>query len=189
MITHEASEGSDDTDVEFCFDPMYWAMHDCYSTTYPNGSRFHAWRAGFREGVKMCLDQGKRPTVGEFKGRVHKRNMDNLSIWHNVGSDAEYGCWAILGARMGTQMTMLTDWDYKEVQWFDTLEEIYKSKVRDVPSQIQILGIELAAQLDLPMLQPSTECSKFFKHHYHSTWHNKGVMVREIDVIRNQEGW
>lgn len=25
--------------------------------------------------------------------------------------------------------------------------------------------------------------------HYRSNWHNQGVMVREIDVIRKQEGW
>jgi len=31
--------------------------------------------------------------------------------------------------------------------------------------------------------------SKFFKHHYRSNWHNKGIMVREIDVIREIEGW
>jgi len=188
MKTHEASVGSDDTDVEFCFDPLYWAMHDCYSTTYPNGSKFHAWRAGFREGVKMCLNQGKKPTIGEFKDSVHKRNMAHLSIWHNIGSDEEYGSWAILGARMGTHMTMLTDWNYKEVQWFDNLAEIYK-QVHDVPAQIQALGVELETQLDLPMLSPSAEHSKFFKDHYRSNWHNKGVMVREIDVIRNLEGW
>jgi hypothetical protein len=33
------------------------------------------------------------------------------------------------------------------------------------------------------------EASKFFKHHYRSSWHNQGVMTREIDVIRKQEGW
>jgi hypothetical protein len=31
--------------------------------------------------------------------------------------------------------------------------------------------------------------SAFFKQHYRSNWHNQGVMVREIDVIRTQEGW
>jgi hypothetical protein len=31
--------------------------------------------------------------------------------------------------------------------------------------------------------------SSFFKHHYRSSWHNRGAMVREIDVIREQEGW
>ena len=42
MRTHEASDGSVETQVEFCFDPLYWPMHDCWSTTYPNGDAFHA---------------------------------------------------------------------------------------------------------------------------------------------------
>jgi hypothetical protein len=33
------------------------------------------------------------------------------------------------------------------------------------------------------------EQSVFFKYHYRSDWRNRGVMVREIDVIRQQEGW
>jgi len=59
MRTHEASDGSSDTAVEFCFDNKYIAMHNVYSTTYPNGSEYHAWRAGFREGVKLCLAKGE----------------------------------------------------------------------------------------------------------------------------------
>jgi len=192
MKTHENSEGSDDTDVEFCFDPYYWAMHDCYSTTYPNGSEFHAWRAGFREGVKMCLNKGSKPTIGEFKDAVHKRNMDNLTIWHNIGADVEYGLYAILGARMGTHMTMLTDWNYKEVQWFPNLEEIYKKNVNhnELGLQLATLGNELNEQLDLPMIDLCDKgYSTFFKCHYKSDFYNRGIMVREIDVIREQEGW
>lgn len=192
MKTHEASEGNDETDVEFCFDPYYWAMHDCYSTTYPDGSEYHAWRAGFREGVKMCLDQGKKPTIAEFKDSVHKRNMDHLSIWHNIGADVENGLYAILGARMGTHMTMLTDWDFKEVQWFPALEEIYNKQVTHDALGLQLgnYGRELEMQLDLPIIDLSdTGYSKFFKHHYKANFHNKGIMVREIDVIRQQEGW
>ena len=45
MRTHENTDGRDETVVEFCFDPLYWPMHDCYSITYPNGSAKHAWRA------------------------------------------------------------------------------------------------------------------------------------------------
>ena len=36
MRTHEATDGKAENDVEFCFYPNYWAMHDCYSTTYPD---------------------------------------------------------------------------------------------------------------------------------------------------------
>lgn len=182
MKTHENSLGDDATDVEFCFDPLYWAMHDCYSITYPNGSAYHAWRAGFREGVKMCLDRGRKPSVAEFQERVHARNLDHLTVWQNVGRDVEYGDYAILGARMGTHMTMLTDWDHREVQWFDALEEIFNNDYIDqdnVEYNINLLGEQLSTQLDLPMLEMDGDTSAFFKQHYRSNWRNQGPMVKE----------
>ena len=190
MQTHEASLGQDETDVEFCFDPRYWPMYDCYSTTYPNGSAFQAWRAGFREGVKMCLDRGRKPTLEEFTDRVHKRNLDHLTIWHNVGTDAEYGEWAIAGARQGTYMTMLTNWDHKQVQWFDALAELWETVKDGQPRLLSNrLAEDLHTQLALPMAILEPEQSAFFKQHYRSNWHNQGIMIREIDVIRKQEGW
>jgi hypothetical protein len=190
MKTHEASDGRTETQVEFCFDPLYWAMHDCFSTTYPNGSAFHAWRAGFREGVKMCLDRGRKPSTSEFQNRVHSKNLDNLTIWHNVGADVEYGEWAIAGSRMGTYMTMLTQWDHTQVQDFDALAELFKTIENDQPRLVaNRLATELNTQLDLPMIILENEQSAFFKRHYRSNWHNRGIMVREIDVIRAQEGW
>ena len=190
MQTHEASTGSPDTQVEFCFDPLYWAMHDCYSTTYPNASAFQAWRAGFREGVKMCLNRGVKPSVAEFQQRVHSKNLDNLTIWHNVGADVDYGEWAICGSRMGTYMTMLTAWDHTLVQDFEALAELFKTVENDQPRLIaNRLATDLSTQLDLPMIQLENEQSAFFKRHYLSNWHNRGIMVREIDVIREQEGW
>lgn len=189
MQTHEATDGRTETQVEFCFDPAYWAMHDCYSKTYPNGSPFQAWRAGFREGVKMSLQRGRRPTIEEFKTQV-LRNLDNLTIWHNVGSDVENGEWAIAGSRQGTYMTMLTNWDHTQVQDFDALADLWET-VKDSQPRILAnqLGPELGTQLDLPMAILEAEQSAFFKHHYRSNWHNQGIMVREIDVIRKQEGW
>jgi hypothetical protein len=191
MKTHEATDGRAETEVEFCFDPQYWAMHDCYSTTYPNGSAFHAWRAGFREGVKMCLNRGARPTVAEFRQRVHQRNLDHLTIWHNIGRDAEHGVWAIAGARMGTYMTMITpQWDYRTVQDFAELEQLWNT-VKDSNPEILAgrVAEDLATQLDLLMTTMLSPESIFFKQHYRSNWYNQGVMVREIDVIRTQEGW
>lgn len=190
MKTHENTDGRDETVVEFCFDPLYWAMHDCYSTTYPNGSAKHAWRAGFREGVKMCLDKGRRPSVAEFRDRVHRRNLDHLTIWHNVGDDVDDGIWAIMGARMGTGMTMLTDWDYRGVQSFDALEKLWAVECYVDPYEAaDTWATGLKNQLDLPMNILTPEQSQFFKHHYRSNWTNRGIMTREIDVIRSQEGW
>lgn len=183
MRTHENTDGRNETLVEFCFDPLYWAMHDCWSTTYPNGDAFHAWRAGFREGVKMCLDRGCRPTLTEFQQRVHQRNLDHLTIWHNIGSDVDHGRWAMAGARQGTYMTMLTNWDYREVQDFDALGELWQTVATSDPRVLAgQVGIELHAQLGLPMSQFEAEQSAFFKQHYQSNWRNRGIMVREIDA-------
>ena len=190
MRTHEATDGRTETQVEFCFDPLYWAMHDCYSTTYPNGSAFHAWRAGFREGVKMCLNRGAKPTLEEFKDRVHQRNLDHLTIWHNIGADVDHGYWSMAGARQGTYMTMLTNWDHTQVQNFDALAELWTTVESSDPRLLAgRVAEDLDQQLDLPMAMLEAEQSKFFKHHYRSNWHNAGIMVREIDVIRAQEGW
>jgi hypothetical protein len=163
-------------------------MYDCYSVTYPNGDPYHAWRAGFREGVKMCLNKGVKPTVAEFKERVHHRNLDHLTIWHNVGSDVDQGLWSIAGARQGTYMTMLTAWDYKLVQNFDALADLWDPSA-DPLHIISQTQEPLATQLELPMSFLHPEQSRFFKHHYRSNWVNRGIMVREIDVIRDQEGW
>jgi hypothetical protein len=190
MRTHEATDGTAETEVEFCFDPLYWAMHDCYSTTYPNGSDFHAWRAGFREGVKMCLNRGTKPTLAEFRQQVHRRNLDHLTIWHNVGRDAEHGIWSMAGSRMGTYMTMLTAWDHRLVQDFGVLQELWLTvKDHDPETVAGRVAEDLVTQLDLPINMIGAKESKFFKHHYRSNWHNLGVMVREMDVIRSQEGW
>ena len=190
MRTHEATDGSAETQVEFCFDPRYWPMHDCYSTTFPNHTNFQAWRAGFREGVKMCLNRGVQPTVSEFKERVHTRNLDHLTIWHNVGRDVPNGVWAIAGARQGTYMTMLTNWDYTQVQDFDALEELWQTVKNSDPEQVAgIVAEDLLTQLDLPMTRYDDLGSDLFKMHYQKNWCNRGVMVREIDVIRSQEGW
>jgi hypothetical protein len=180
MRTHENTDGSEANDVEFCFYDNYWAMHDCYSTTYPNATPFQAWRAGFREGVKMCLNRGKRPTLQEFESKVISRNYDHLCIWQSVGADVENGFWAIYGARLGTWMTMLNkEWDYRQVQDFDALAELWKEFENDEPDHCTSIGNILRTRLALPIVDMDPEDSKFFKHHYKSVFYNKGPMSRE----------
>lgn len=188
MRTHEATDGTDETLVEFCFHPKYWAMADCYSTTYPNGSPFQAWRAGFREGVKMCLDRGRKPTLADFEKNMNARNYDNLCIWQSVGMDVENGAAAIYGARLGTYYTMLTDWDYTQVQWFDSLAELWeKHKDDDLTTELFKLGNTLRTRLGLPIADMDAGNSEFFKRHYRKTHNNVGVMVTELDMIKGQK--
>ena len=194
MKTHEhQTEGDESRIADFCLDSkdnLYWAMHDCYSTTYPNYTPFQAWRAGFREGVKMSLNRGMKPTVDEFKETVASRNLNNLTIWQNVGMDVENGEWAIMGARMGTHMTMLTDWDVHQVQWFDNYPAMWETVKKEDPLELsESYGIELSTKLGLPMCALNNEQSKFFKRHYLTNFQNKGPLVTEMEVIRRIEGW
>ena len=131
----------------------------------------------------MCLDRGHKPSVEEFKDRAHHRNLDNLEIWHNVGRDVENGIWAMAGARQGTAMTMLSDWDHTEVQWFDNLEKLWNECESDDAEQIARDNGKELARLDLDVAELDEEQSKFFKKHYRSNWQNQGPMVREIDVL------
>jgi hypothetical protein len=102
----------------------------------------------------------------------------------------EHGSWAIAGARQGTDMIMLTDWDYTQVKSFDALEILWQQNQNREPDMIsRDYEDALKTQLDLPMCMMMPIQSKFFKRHYRSNWMNQGIMVREIDVIRNQEGW
>jgi hypothetical protein len=179
MQTHENSNGTAENDVEFCFDPLYWPMHDTWSTTYPNGSAKHAWRAGFREGVKMCLDRGAKPTLAEFEERVHAQNMNNLIVWQTVGADVEYGDWAIYGARLGTYMTMLDGWDYRLVQDFDTLEQLWFQVQDNMPGiESKSIGADLKRKLGLPIIEMDAQSSRFFKDYQYSR-PNLDIMLRE----------
>lgn len=194
MKTHEHSGGNDKTTVDFCLDSsdnIYWAMWDCYSTTYPNYTPFQAWRAGFREGVKMCLNGGQVPSIEEFKESVSSRNLDNLTIWHNIGRDVENGEYAIYGSQYGTYLTMLTDWNHVEVQWFDNFPELFDdfmaTKYND--EFLYEMTEALKNKLGLPICNYMPQESKFFKRHYGADKYNRGPLVKEMDVIREIEGW
>lgn len=194
MKTHEAQTDGDASRIaDFCLDSkdnLYWAMYDCYSTTYPNYTPFQAWRAGFREGVKMCLNKGEVPDVNEFKESVASRNLNNLTIWHNVGMDVDNGEWAIYGARLGTYMTLLSEWDAHNVQWFDNYIVLWEEhKDRDPIKEATLIGATLNDKLGLPMCTLSSEQSKFFKRHYTSDKRNLGPLVTEMEIIRQIEGW
>lgn len=186
MRTHEATEGSDETVVEFCFDNKYWAMHDVWSTTYPNQSARQAWRAGFREGVKLCLDQGRRPTLEEFDSAVWKGNRDNLVVWCNLGRDVEWGEYAILGARQGAYMTMFDDaWDYAEVRDFKQLNIIYQETVKE--SEIDKMSRHYAStikqRLGLEVEEFDADQSSWVKK-YNRPYQNIDIMLPERDFQR-----
>jgi hypothetical protein len=172
MRTHENSDPTDTKGlVEFCFDDRYYQFNENYSTSIINASPFQAFRAGFREGVKMSLDQGAK--VSSIKD-IWWQNYQRLLIWCSVGNDLENGDWAIYGAREGCYLTNCTDWDYANVRDFEYLttqwEEKY-SKVTEkmLPYEIMGLGETLKHELGLEISALDKEGSKFFKSVYMNT--------------------
>lgn len=190
MRTHENTDGSNHTNIEFCFDPMYWPMHNCYSTTYINYTPKQAWRAGFREGVKMCTRNGTPPPdKGSFKTHLWPRNMRNLIVWHTIGRDVDNGFWAILGARLGTHYLMLREWDYVEVRDFNKLDELWEMHKGDGEEVCGEVAAELNRHLGLDIVEVDGPQSRFFKDYISRGWYNRDPMLKEIDVIRQEEGW
>ena len=169
MKTHENADPNDtESVVEFCFDPRYYQMNECYSTSYINGSPFQAWRAGFREGVKMCLDRGAK--AKNIK-RVWWQNYQRLLIWCNVGADVKNGVWAMYGARLGCYLTACTDWDYTQVRDFEYLTDYWKTHVEhvDIKDELEGIGNNLRQNLNLEIVDLDANASIFFKLVYQNT--------------------
>lgn len=172
MKTHENSDPDDvKGKVEFCFDDRYYQFNENYSTSYTNATPFQAWRAGFREGVKMSLDQGAK--VSKLQS-VWWQNYHRLLIWCNVGEDVENGIWSILGAREGCYLTNCTDWDYANVRDFDYLTEYWnlnhkEENLSKMQSLIEGYGQKLKEECDLEISNLGADGSKFFKLVYSNT--------------------
>jgi hypothetical protein len=167
MKTHEDAE-NDTNQVDFCWQDNYTQMIEAYSVVYNNASPLQAWRAGFREGVKMTLERGKRQEIINPKRQFGKRNYQRLLMWCSVGSDIENGLWSIYGARLGCYMTNCTDWDYVQVRDFDYLNKLFENNSKAcndnlLQVRIQELGDILRSKLSLPVADLINSQSLFFK--------------------------
>jgi hypothetical protein len=155
MKSHEASD-SDRGQVDFCWEDGYKQFAECYSETVITGSPFQAWRAGFREGVKMTLLDGVKIPADEIRERIWWHNLHRLKIWSTVGAHEENGLYAIYGARLGQWMANCTDWNYIDVRDFEVLKNIYNENVNHstLEDDIQHLGeqIKRGIGFDYPYL-------------------------------------
>lgn len=150
MKSHENSE-TEKSQVDFCWEKGYRQLKECYSETVITATPFQAWRAGFREGVKMTLLDGVKVSPKEIKERIWWHNIHRLRMWSTVGTHEENGIYAVLGARMGTYMTNCTDWNYVQVRDFEVLKEIYETKVNHtfVKEDAQDYGTKIKHELGL----------------------------------------
>jgi hypothetical protein len=88
--------------TDFCWVIRYYQVDFIGSTTVNNCTQYQAWRAGYREGIKLTYINGK--PLENFKEQwpqIWEGNLGMLRIWTSVGKDINNGIWAILGARQG----------------------------------------------------------------------------------------
>lgn len=135
MRTHENTD-KDSTLVDFDF-TNYKQFNYIASDLHINSSPLQAWRAGFREGVKLLLDNGK------FERDIHNidwRNYDRLWNWMHIGSDVENGIWAIHGARFGCWKA-ITGFELDKLHDFDYLNYLFSTiDERNVTDDTERLG-------------------------------------------------
>jgi len=168
MKTHENTDGSDDTQIEFCYFDNYYQLNENYSKSIITATPHQAWRAGFREGVKMSLDRGT--PISDLK-TLWWQNYHRLLVWMMVGADVHNGLYSILGARQGCHKTMCTDWDHTQTRDFKYLNKLWEeSNFHDgnVVDNIADIGTKIRNELDVPLaVDPyNNEQSEFFKTVY-----------------------
>lgn len=166
MNSHENSS-DDGGKVDFCWSDRYHERFGTYSTSMINGSAYQAFRSGYREGVKMSLDEGRKVPGNEFKSRVWIYNLHKLLIWCSVGEDMEHGIWSIYGARLGVHDCNLTDQDHTMIRDYDWFNEKWESvKNLDPLRGSHELGYRLRSALDIEVADLDPTQSRFFKKIY-----------------------
>ena len=172
MQTHEAvASDAQGATVDFCWVLDYVLMPGVWSQALINHTAHQAWRAGFREGVKLALVDGaliRDPQ--KWRASMAKNNLDRLLTWLQVGLDQHNGFYSIMGARQGLHRCLLTDWDHTQVQDFDYLDTVWEREVegQNWPTLWDImretaadLRDQLALALEPEPLSPAQ--SKWFK--------------------------
>ena len=167
MKTHEAATDARGQ-VDFCWEDSYTQMVGLYSMVYNNASPLQAWRAGFREGVKLTLDNGLKQNLIDPRKQIVRRNYQRLLIWQSVGADVDNGLWAVFGARLGVYMTNCTDWNHVDVRDFEYLNNMFTREYAgisdtEVLEQTRILGEKIRLKLNMSAADLDPIQSKFFK--------------------------
>ncbi len=164
MRSHEASDSERDA-VDFCWDfTRYKDLPGCYSTVYTNGSPYQAFRVGFREGVKLSMEQGRVLAFDEWTTTMHAANFQRLITWMTVGTDVENGAWSIYGARLAVKLLQYDDFDFVNIRDYDWFSNFFQEEQKHNPIKAsKSLGKQISKGLGWILPDLDDDQSKFFK--------------------------
>ena len=181
MRTHE--EALDDlAATEFCWTLPWYKLPTIASEIDITGSPLQAFRAGFREAVKLSTPDGRAsfevfPEMSleaAFERHLWVGHRQRLRIWCSVGADVENGLFSIYGARLGAAMLHFDDWraslindfDWFRRFWFEVIYDrlgIGTDHGRRLVHEIEREGRRLASGLGVQVVLLGPEASCFFK--------------------------
>jgi hypothetical protein len=163
--THELSPTAS---VDFFPTLPYWQVPETLSLTWVNQSPQQAYRAGYREGIKLAMAAGIAPgkKLPDPVPPAARQNLDRLRIWASVGSDVTHGDWAILGARRGLLAYLKTSDYFPALHDHSCLEMQWEKEGSALAEGIQSTGAQLESVFPLSLEHLTPSSSAFFKSLY-----------------------
>ena len=167
--THESATNDKDR-FEFC-----WAFN-YVAEKQPAGvvhflSEQQAWRAGYREGAKLLMHEGKFKGV-DFLMQNCWSNFCRLLTWYTVGWDHEYGLNAINGAVTGSLMVLSGNYEADDISDFDVIDKKFTNAISGNMKWLDDDLDKLSKLLDYPIQVLTPNLSKQHKiinsHTYHA---------------------
>jgi len=185
LKSHEENGG-----IDFCWTVPYYQMDAVSSVTHINTTPFQVFRTGYREGVRMGLDNGK--VVNNPKKDVWIGNYHRLLSWMNIGADVKNGFWSMLGARIGCYESCLSGLDItliSDYEWFENMWE--KEWCFFGEKDLIASGKTLAKAFKMPISNLDSNGSKFAKMIQYNP-PRSGLMLPELadeTYLRNLGLW
>jgi hypothetical protein len=148
--THE--QGSNPNENDFCWRYRYMQVDHLGSQVHCNYSPYQAFRAGYREAIKLSLIEGKKlATWKATEAVINKWNLSRLKTWLSTGAEIQNGLWAILGARRGfydlwnnqVQLQDINDYDYMNMYFHATgyKDEDVENNIIDMFDPLYTIGM------------------------------------------------
>ena len=164
MKSHELADEQRDA-VDFCWDfERYKDLPGCYSNVYTNASAYQAFRVGFREGVKLSMEQGRVLAFDEWSTTMHAANYQRLVTWMTVGADVEHGMWSVYGARLAVKLLQYDDFDFVHIRDYAWFNEFFKQHVTVDPVKAsKLLGKNISEGIGYILPNFDSEQSSFIK--------------------------
>ena len=164
MKSHELADEERDA-VDFCWDASrYKELPGCWSNVYTNGSPYQAFRVGFREGVKLSMDQGQLLAFDQWSTSMHAANYQRLLTWLTIGGDVEYGMWSVYGARLAVYLLQYENFDFVQIRDYDWFKEFFKDHANADPLKAsKALGKKISNGLGWILPDFDSEQSNFIK--------------------------